>query len=644
MAKFYHLQAFEDVAQAAPFAANIVQTLADVSPPCSPGSVPRIGVWSLPAVGPKLQLSLSKLKDSVQADVTEHPGIACHVVILPNTPKWGSAAAGGTWAYKHATLQFQADVTQALQDVKEAMVLPCCGLYNEETMHSDKRELKVEFLLVLSCCTTGADGKEALRSIWSKSQLFVRKALPQRVDVFGRSFYKDWSSQCALFDRGHHSTPQELKQWHSGTSLLTAVLQSLCKGMHFSKEHRVLIKDMTLYDDQLGASVIALNANSSKNLPLFGYCGVAWGHQHKASTRSLQVEMSLKDQLVGRAKEDPASLPFFKMAKIAAPAVMLSSRPTYAEDQFKVTCPRANQELPVRQVSYDKFAGKLFLLTAAPVPGTTGLSWDHILEQHNREFNITGVPYKSRKREADVDVEALSAEEAAAAAVSLPSPGPDEPQDEAALEAGQALTCNSGHASHSFRVTRQGRLYIVAKEDVVLSCCEALFVIRGDAKQGPAALKAMKDAANWVPYKLSPKSLINVSFTAPVKGEWSEDPLPLQDFLAKLEEAGHVRVNVHLHAVVRDPENPGTYSVMQSEAETACLVVEIKENFAEVADLTCTKLANYLDVKSLKECPHVAVVDRFQFMPNVNKMMVGFPAVYPAKPIKLEKDKIYRLF
>ena len=87
MAKFYHLQAFEDVLQAAPFAANIVQTLADVSPPCSPGAVPRIGVWSLPMVGPKLQLDLTKMKDCVQADVTEHPGIACHLVILPNTPK-----------------------------------------------------------------------------------------------------------------------------------------------------------------------------------------------------------------------------------------------------------------------------------------------------------------------------------------------------------------------------------------------------------------------------------------------------------------------------------------------------------------------------------------------------------------------------
>ena len=346
------------------------------------------------------------------------------------------------------------------------------------------------------------------------------------------------------------------------------------------------------------------------------------------------METSLKHQLVGRAKEDPASLPFFKMHKISAPAVMLSSKPTYQEEQFKATCPRANQELPVRQSCYDKFAAKTSLFTAAPLPGQPGLSWDIILEQHNREFNVSGVPFKGRKRESDVDVEALAADDAAA--VTLPMPGPDEPQDETALEAAKALVCNSGHASHSFRVTKQGKLYLVAKEDAVLSCSEAVFVIRGDAKQGPAAVKCMKEPTGWVPYKLSPSSLVSVSFTSPVKGEWTETPLPLQVFLKQLEDAGHVRVNVHLHTVTRDPENPGTFTITQTEADTACLAVEVKENLEEVNDLTIVKLSNYVDLAQLKVCPHLVIVDRFQFMPNVNKMMVGF---IPPSRSKLKRTR-----
>ena len=120
--------------------------------------------------------------------------------------------------------------------------------------------------------------------------------------------------------------------------------------------------------------------------------------------------------------------------------------------------------------------------------------------------------------------------------------------------------------------------------------------------------------------------------------------MPLQVSLKKLEDAGHVRVNVHLHTVTRDPENPGTFAITQTEADTACLAVEVKENSEEVNDLTIVKLSNYVDLAQLKVCPHLVIVDRFQFMPNVNKMMVGFPAAYPAKPIKIEKNKVYCMF
>ena len=642
MQKFYQVEAFEELKDGGAFAAMAVQALCDVSPPCSAGSVPRLAVWNLPTVGPKLHLSMKAFQAAVAQDLTEHPDLAAHVVILPNCQRYGAPAATGH-AYQAGVQAFKDSVIAALKEIPDVLVLPCSGLYDEDSMYSAVRELRVEFVLVLHSSQGVAGRATELRSIWAKSQLFKRRSLPKLVEVMPRSLFKDWSSKALVFDRGHFSEAQELRQWHSGIGLLMPIIQSLCKGLNLNKDSRIIVKDMHTYDDQLAAAVMALNSSKDKGLPLFGYVGVSWGGIEKSRNRAENVAEAIRDQLIGRAKEDPGALPHFKQSASIPPAPMFNStqRPQYSEDQYQVTCPRANYELPVRQSVYDKFSGKAFLATNPQALGKQPLSWEDIVSQHNKEFNPTGVPFKA-KRASDVTVEALAADNPDP--VVLPVPGPDEPQDEAAFIAAKAVVVGSGNAAFNYIVTPDGRLYISGLQDAVLSHAESLFVIKGDAKQGPAAVKLMKDSHNWIPYKLEPTSLVAVTFTSPVQGNFSEAPLPLQELLRLLEHAGHVRVSVHLHTVVRDPTKPGSYSIAQADAEAAAIQVKVEENLSEVGDLSYTKLCNYVDIPLLRSCTHVNIVHRFQFNPSINKMMSGFPAVFPAKPLQLHKGKIGRLF
>ena len=640
--KFFHVEAFQELREVPAFAATALQIFCDISPPCPPGAVPRISVWSLPFVGPKFHLSIKNFQAVIMQDLVEHPSTSVHCVILPNCPKYGAPAAVGH-AHHAAIQDFKDLVVSAVREIGGVLMAQCFALYEEETMYSTLRELKVEFMLVVSDCTHLVGKENVLRCVWSKSQLFKRRCIVKPVEVMQRHMFKDWNNKNMCYDRGHFSEVQELRQHHSGTSLLGALLRGLCKGLNFSKDARVMVKDMTLYDDQLAAAVLALNCKGDNGLPLFGYTGLAWGGKvDKNRMRVDNIVESINEMLVAHAKVNTSSLPHFKQSssRVPAPISDATQKPQYSEAHFQVTCPRANAELPIRQSVYDKFSNKPFLATN-PLPGGAPLSWSDIVAQHNLEFNPTGVPYKA-KRTAEESLEAVVV--ANPDPVTLPALAADDPQDEAGLLAAKGVAVGSGNALFKYVIMPGGKVYISGLEDGVVQHTQSLFVIRGEAKQGPAAIKAMKDSEHWVPYKLEPDSLVSVTFTAPVKGQFSEEPIRLAELLSKLEDAGHVRVHVHLHTVARDPTLPGTYTISQAEADTAIILVKIEENLTEDDRLTTVKLGNYVDLTAMKQCPRLTVVHRFQFNPGVNKLMGGFPAIYPAKPWQIQKGQVYKLF
>lgn len=640
MGAFFQMEAFDELPNCATFAAKSLQIFAEVSPPVAPGTVARLAIWNLPTIGPKLSTHLKAMKAEIERDLNENPALAGHCLTLPNCPKYGVGDVSAFAMQAHVQ-EFRDLVTSSMKEIKDAFVVQCSALYNEETMYSPARDLRVEFLLVLANRISAAGGQPALQSLWAKSFLFKRRSLPKLVDAMPRHSFKDWSTKSALFDRPNLCVNAEMKQWHSGVNLHSALLQAACKGVGFTKDSRILVKDMHLYDDTLAMACANLNCSKDRGLPLFGYVGVGWGHPEKARNRKLNVDEAVLEQLIVRAKEDPSSIPHFRMAAVGpAPMYNASQKPTYTDEQFKVTCPRANGELPIRQIMYDKWS-EASLLTHSSDPVKQGLSWGDIVTAHNQEFNPTGVPHKP-KRLAETAVADLDT--ANPDPLTLPLPGASEPQDEVGYKAANAVKVDSGNALADFFVTSKGGLVLQGKEDGLLSHTDVLFVLRGDAKQGPAAAKLMKDAENWVAYKLTPESLVAVTFTTPIKKEFPSEPIRLKDCLRLLEDAGHVKVQLYLHTVSRDSGTPSTYTVSQSEAEQAALEIKIQENLQEASDLSWSKISNYIDVVALKKCPHLQIVDRLQFNPALNKLSSGYPAVYPIQPIKIEKGKIGKLF
>lgn len=641
MISFYQMEAFESIPDASGFLAKAAQILADVSPPCSAGNLPRVSIWNLPTVGPKFSLSTKQMQAAIATDLSEHPRFSVHIVIMPNTPKFGEAFCGHGYVLQTGIQNFKDEIASSLRDTPEALVYPCTAMYDEDSMYSPSRDLRVEFLLVMSGTLSGATGASALRSIWAKSALFKRRALPKLVEPMPRSSFKDWSTKNCLFDRGNLCESAELRQWHSGVSLYSGILNALGKGMGFTKDQRVLVKDMTLYDDTLCMAISQLNSSKALTVPVFGYAGASWGTPDKARTRAQTVAEAVLDQMVTRVKVDPGVIPHFRLAPAGpAPIFNSSQKPQFSEDNYKITCPRANGELPIRQVCYDKWSDK-GLTTPSLKADTPGLTWGNIVETHNKEFNPTGVPFKA-KRLADLPLEALAA--ANPDPMVLAAPGKDEPQDVDEFKSAKGVVVDSGHAMFDYLVTAPGGLYLVGKEDGVLPTTEPLFVVRGDAKQGPAAAKTMKDSQSWLQYLLGPETLVAVSVLSPIQVEIPAAPTPLKEILGMLEQGGYVKVQLYLHTVTRDPSSPAVYAITQNEAEVACLEVKVQENLHQVADLSSAKLASYVDINTLKQCPLVTIVDRLQFNPGLNKLMSGFPAVFPVKPIKIYKGKLGKLF
>lgn len=604
----------------------------------------RLGFWSMPVMGPKGKLHLLDIINCIKLDIAAHPETTAFILHLPNTPAFGFARTPTGPEYLAATVKFQGDVVELLRETPGLLTTTVGGVFRKDAMYSTVRSLRIEFLLITSsdapaACATGK-AKRPFRSMFTGSSLFKLQSLPDLVDALPRALFRDWSKTLHAFEPCAPGPEMEKKQHFSGVSLHTAVLTNVIDGLNLNQENRLQVVDYTAWDDQLAIAVANLNAKRDRHTPTLAYVGVVWGGSQLAM-RSANLNDSIQDYLLQCCRSDKPLGGNHTLRRASALSNRDEShRPRVVEESYEICYPRG-LDLPIRQTMYDKWrvtpctvTVKVPSPTPGGMPGEVQLVWADVVKTHDDEFNPSGVPYKAR-RPADTPIEVLDATTVDAK---------EWPVDAACatLEA-----CKAAHEQHAvvagsnplikWIVTGGGNLYMLAEADGELPADESLFIIRGQAKTGAAATKAMQEGDAWIQFKLDVETEVAMKFEGPMRGSFPTSPQPLGKVLKYLDDNQYVRFQLHLHKVTKEP---GDSFVVESQ-EPACIDVKIIEN-QEMAACTMANIASYVSVPAMKACNIVKVVHKLQYNPTNNKITPGMAGLYPKDPVKVVKGKVYK--
>ena len=392
------------------------------------------------------------------------------------------------------------------------------------------------------------------------------------------------------------------------------------------KAERALVSDFTVYDDQLFLALMQHNAEGKKGMPRFGYAGLVWTGDKKDAIADA-VSSSVLEHLMAGFRSGQLKLPGDIQRMVGSSGASPdANKPQYQSDAFKVSCPRGNLELAIRQDYYDVW-GRI---------GTAQFhAWNELVKKHDAEFNTSGVPWKN-KREPEMGLPALADATKAAEGVAPPTAAAGDPKTTADLEAGSFAEMGGpgGQGTSKLIVVKNGTAFLMPLGDAVIQAQECLFQLRGKFKTKAQCAKIMSQPGAWIPYELKPDTFVKVDFKGPLPnaGPYPMEPKPLRDLLDFLHAAGCVKPTIHLHKAVKT-ENDWVITA----DEPCCLEVSVEDKTWDATQVTKAKVSLYADLQKLRASQVVHVVHHLTFDPNLNKLNGGLPGVHLVRNMSLSK-------
>ena len=620
----YATAGFPDLTTAEVFLVGEVRRLADQHPSVPTSQVLRIDFVNLPMLGANCSLRWPDITQRLRVQAAAAPETWCCVMMAPNQPAYRKTGNPTGHALQVLIEQFRKTCLESLRIGDTLFVVACTAHFDEANFYSDSRAAVQHVWLVIS----GQEDQEgALKSRFAKSNLFRRETVPGTVEALPRDQFQNWSDLDSAFDRGNLDAGREKRQWSSGVSLLSSTLRALLKGL--KPTGKALIQDLTLYDNQLALAIMGMNAEGSK-LPVMNYAGVCW--QPKACDAIAEAVRESLHQVIMQGLRTKTHHLSAGQLRALGPEPTRGSKPVLKQDVFFVTCPRANQELPVRQEHYDRWTKTSYKDEFA-----------NVIQKHDAAYNPSGVPWKTKRpSDAPLHEQPEKPEEPAPIA---PVHRDGDPSTIDELENGTykeiALDKSSGKC---LLLQQDGRLWISGSEDVTVSEKDCIFQLRGKYKKAGAADKTRTTGTAWVEYKLDAGSMVAVDFKTPLPdaAPFSTGPVTLESLLNYLEANGHVRVSLHLHKAAK--AEGGGWQVTTDEG--AVLDVGVKESedadFATVK-ISISKISSWLDISKLKQSAAAHIVHRLSFDPATNKLTAGWPGVYLRQRTALAKGSLLRL-
>jgi hypothetical protein len=556
---------------------------------------------------------------------------------LPNTGKWGCSE--DTW---EAIEEARDDLRKALDEpANDLDVRRVDGVFDHATMYSPTRELAINALMVISK-QNAATEKNQRASIFSKSLLWKRRAVPQLVSVMARENFVNFEKANEQFDTTNRSAQFELKWHYTGEHLYSSFLSAMMNSTSGTQSllfpsDRVHVRDFCAWDDQLARCVMGWQyrvSGASGKAPVLAYSGIAYGTTDRKSraiapevvASADNIKASVRETMKQALKDKKYRVPGVDVQVDEPRGVDGAGAPVLNESTFEVCCPRANMTLPVKEEYYKVFDKAPAGLKAAFVK---------LIETHDKAYNPDSKPYSSKRPLSEVDPAPPGGEGSEQAALFPRLAG-----DPERIEDLTGVVRVPGHKSHFDVVADEdGHLYLYGKADGVVPVAPELCAFRGQYLIGGPAAEAKAAADTIIPWELdSDEVKISAVCRPALEKPLGPEPLTVRDFLKYLEGNGIVRTKLIQHTVNKSQDG-STYDIKPVDAQV--FKPDDSEKHAKTPQVHC--LGNFVDVGAVTESPHVDIVHRVAFDKQSNLIKSGFPGIFLKRPYRIKEGNLFKL-
>jgi hypothetical protein len=570
------------------------------------------------ALGPLHSVMMPELLADAAKEAALHPSTFIGILCLPNTSAYGKSSA------KKHMQEAKDDILNKLQEPCNNFEVELVTLqWDSSTMYSDIRPGKADWVVFISSIRDGS-GKPV--SEFHSCKPMVRTCLPGLVPVFQRANFRNWLVQSGSASSELLHEPVELRQWNTGVSQWTAWLEAVLQGRGVSRSAQ--IRDWCPCDNTLGKTCMLLNAKQPRTLPRLAYTGTAWLnliHQHGgmflAENIKLALVCDLRQLLLTRAYRFPG------LYVPDTPAAAQGARPRMP-DHFKLTQPRGETELPIRQTVLDQWAKDM------------PLQQDHlkkIIQAHDCAVNKSGVPHRTQSRPSPVSLADLPG----AKAIRLDMiPGQATSMEELVDKCGPIVEVITGE--YKLLACKQGSLYVVGLADCVLRVEKPLFIVKGKFWMDNKA-KEMISGGPCISHQFTGDSLIisddnNNSKVAPTLGDMPATTQTLQNYLGELAKRGHVLTKMLQHTIARQSGSAASYTV--TATGPTALEPSLPKNTKKETRPTVGNFSQWVSVPGILSSTRLQVVHRLTFNPNTGFIDTGYPGVHTKDEVELKAGEL----
>ena len=167
--------------------------------------------------------------------------------------------------------QTKGDVLGAFKSAQGLSHRLVMGKFKPSKMYSTKRDLKVDFLMVTSDAVgaPGAPGEPAC--LWHKSSVWLRKDFGPELTCLPRTSFRNFAAPLLAPDSNNIDWATDFKQHVSGAEFWDEIFMDLCSNQLASSSLHVHIRELTMYDPEMGKAVANVRSRGSEATPSFAY-------------------------------------------------------------------------------------------------------------------------------------------------------------------------------------------------------------------------------------------------------------------------------------------------------------------------------------------------------------------------------------
>ena len=588
----------------------------------------------------------NEITAAIAAKLSDDPERSCALWIAPNAGPYKQTFD------RPACEKGVAELLDHLRDEAYAMKVEVCQvMWDPTTMWSSTRKLQQPLFMAVSDKRSGSpdvnmadadpnapasdtvdrENASALRSFFRKSQLWIRGGTSEVASVLPRGAMVDPTARVMTSEKGNYSAGQEYKQWATGVSFYGKIAESLWVGMKLTSKDGAMWIDAVPYDNNLISTIMSRTGSGLTDAPREAVGSLLWAFPaahlkliedflRRRAYADLLNKCESKAYLLANAP-DISNTEYLGDARVRI-------QPTYDESRFKVTKPLADQTLPIRQDTYQKWL-------SSNIPVFLQDEFKAACIKHNAKHNASGKTWSPAAKRS-----AASSAEGSEAAQAAPDSSTPQSIDELKKKHGDENVQVKTWGAWTHIAATDGSYYLLANEDDVADANKPLGSFIGEYLIGNSYESAIKDGGELFEWQMASPDYEAFFTTEPVfKEAFTSNVAKLSDFLHYLAENGKVdvRIECHKHKRVR-PQQDKDLATFEISASEKCGFRPKGSNNPKVQNM----LTN-ITPTGLKESKYLKFVMRMKYVQEHAAIEPGRPALCLKKSLKFRKGVLLKL-